>query len=103
MEEEIYYIGTNLKFAITITAEGFLMDDDNYVCTLCCGSKRVEVKKDDIVEGEKGQKYMLIDTKQFPSGTLRWVVTASVPDSDYVEGYRNEVEAKDLCILKHPW
>jgi hypothetical protein len=25
-----YFIGTDLKFAITLTADGFNMDDDNY-------------------------------------------------------------------------
>lgn len=103
MEEERYYIGTNLKYAITITADGFDMTDDDYTCTLCCGGKKVTVTKDDIVTGENDEHYLLVDTTQFPSGTLRWVVTASVPDGDYAKGYRNEVDATDLCIIKHPY
>ena len=103
MEEERYYIGTDLKFAITITADGFDMASDDYACELLCGFKKVTVKKDDIVTGVDGESYLLVDTTQFPSGTLRWVVTASVPDGDYAKGYRNEVDATDLCIIKHPY
>lgn len=101
--EEKYYVGTDLKFAIDITADGFDMGSDDYTCTLSCGSQRVVVSKSDITEDENGQHYLLIDTTQFPSGVLRWVVTASVPDGDFVKGYRNEVEAIDLCEIKHPW
>lgn len=102
-----YWIGTDLKFAISIKANGFDMDDNDYEITLCCGSKRVPVAKSDIVDGEDEQgeptHFLLIDTTQFPSGVLRIVVTAKVPDDDFETLVRREVWAKDLCIIKHPW
>lgn len=100
--EDRYYIGTELKFAFTITADGFDMDTDDYEITLSCGGKRLPVPKEDIVDGEDGH-YLLVDTSQFPSGTLRMVVTAQVPDDDFGDGMRAEVAALDLCIIQHPW
>ena len=37
-----YYIGTEIKFALTITSEGFSMDTDNWKATVRCGSNTIE-------------------------------------------------------------
>ena len=97
-----YWVGTDLKFAIEITADGFDMDDDDYSIVLRCGLKTMELTKSDIVEGGNGEHLLLVDTTQFPSGTLRMVVYAKVPDEDYDSNVRREVAVKDLCIIKHP-
>lgn len=97
---ESYWVGTDLKFAIEIKAEGFDMDDDDYEMMLRCGSKEVAVTKDDIVESDDGLKLLLIDTTQFTSGTIRLVVTARVPDDDFETGVRREVGVMDLCTIK---
>ena len=97
-----YYVGTDLKFAIDITAEGFDMFNDNYSIELVCGNKRVEVPKSSIVDGG-GNYYLLVDTTQFPPGTLRMIVYADVPDADFSTGVRREVEAVDLCIIRRTY
>lgn len=102
--DEKYWIGTDLKFAFTIKADGFSMEDDDYDLILCCGTKQVQLTKNDIVEGdEEGTYFLLIDTTQFPSGTVRIVARAKVPDDDFDSGVRREVAVKDLCVLRHPW
>lgn len=101
--EEKYWIGTDLKFAITITADGFSMDDDDYEITVGNGSKQVVVEKAKIVNGANGEHLLLLDTTQFPSGTIHIVVSAKVRDNDFDTGVRREVWAKDLCLIQHPW
>lgn len=98
-----FYIGTDLKFQFSITANGFNMDSDDYVITLHCGGKTVTVPKSDIVIGSNNTHFLLVDTTQFPSGMLRMAVTAQVPDGDFGDGMRAEVAAIDLCTIKHPW
>ena len=95
-----YYIGTDLKFAINITAEGFDMDTDDYEIILRCGGKRITVPKSEIVVGENNTHYLLVNTDEFTGGTLRMVVKAQVPDDDFDDGYRAEVAAIDLCVIK---
>lgn len=103
ISEVKYYIGTDLKFSFTVTADGFNMDEDDYEVVLICGGTKVTIEKDDVVTGTDTNHYLLVDTTLFPSGTLRAVVYAKVPDSDYVSEVRREVAAEDLVIIKHPW
>lgn len=94
-----YYVGTDLKFAITLTAEGFDMDDDSYHIVVVCGDKRVTVDKSDIVS-DGSDHFLLIDTSQFGPGIVRMIVYADVPDSAFSDGTRREVAAMDLCQIK---
>ena len=99
-----HYIGTDLKFAFTVAAEGFDMSSDEYEVKLVCGNKRVDVPKTDIVPGDdEGEYLLLVDSTKFPSGVLRMVVTATVTDSDFPDLKRQEVGALDLCVLKHAY
>ena len=94
-----YYVGTDLKFLLKIESPGFSQADDDYEVTLVCGDKRVVIPKSKIVEGSDGY-YMLVDTDELDSGLVRMIVTAKVIDNDFEKGYRREVEARDLCIIK---
>lgn len=95
-----YYVGNDLKFLISITAQGFSMDNDNYSIVLRCGNKEVEVSKDDIVTDNSGNHYLCIDSKPFGKGTLQMIVYADVPDDDFEDGTRREVEVLNLCKLE---
>lgn len=92
-----YYVGTDLKFLISIEASGFSMDEDHYSIVLRCGGKEVP---GDVVEGDNNEHYLIIDSSQFSSGTLKMIVYAEVPDEDFPDGARTEVAAIDLCELK---
>lgn len=103
MELDNYYIGTELKYRVDITAEGFSMNDDDFTITLICGQKKVEYQKGDLVQDDDENWYILIDTTQFKDGTLKMIVKAQVPDEDFSGGdsLRTEVAAVDLCKLKY--
>ena len=101
--EESYWLGTGLKFAINITADGFDMNEDDFEVAIGNGSKRIVLQKSDIKDGENGEHLLCFDSTQFPSGMLRLVVSAKVPDDDFDDGVRKEVFAMDFVNLKHPW
>lgn len=102
-ELETYYIGTDLKFKIEITASGFSMDDDDFSITLICGQEKVEYEKGDLFQDGNGDWYILIDTSQFKNGILKMVVTAEVPDEDFsgTDSLRTEMTMVNLCKLQY--
>lgn len=95
-----YYIGTDLKFLISIEAEGFSMDEDDYTIVLKCNGRQVTVGKDAIVEGSQGEHFLLVDSSQFGSGLLTMTVYADVPDEDFPDNSRTEVATMELCELR---
>lgn len=99
--EQAYYVGTDLKFKIDITAEGFNQSEDEYEIKVVCGNQSQTITQDDIVEDEDGH-YILIDTTQFGTGLIKLIVTAKVPDEDFDAGYRREVTVHELCYIRKP-
>lgn len=99
--EQAYYVGTDLKFKIDITAEGFNQSEDEYEIKVVCGNQSQTITQDDIVEDESGH-YILIDTTQFGTGLIKLIVTAKVPDEDFDVGYRREVTVHELCYIRKP-
>lgn len=99
---ERYYVGTELKFALTIVSEGFDMDTDPWTATVSCGRKSIVcARSDNAVIGTDGQWYILIDTSELGSGTYNMTVEIDVPDPDFQDGYRHEVlkMKQPLCII----
>lgn len=95
------YIGTELKYAITITSPGFDMGKDNFEVTLKRGSKSLHFTKDDLVVDEDGQYYVCFDSADLGTGMVAAVITAYVPDDDFPDGLRTEVYKMDLVIIKN--
>lgn len=95
------FIGTELKFLVDISSEGFDMNADPYEIVLSCSGRTKKITKDDIIYDEVEDKhYMLVDTADFCPGTLMAKVIAQVPDTDFPDGYRAEVYKTVLLILK---
>lgn len=94
-----YYIGTDLKFLFNIECSGFSMDEDEYEITLVCGKQRMVVPPSQIVvDGEN--HYLCLDSKMLGQGLVKLVVKAHVPDDDFPDGKRTEVDVIDLCLLR---
>jgi len=102
MDNGRYYIGTDLKFQITLTAEGFNQDENDYEITFICGSyqKTYSSANDDFVKGADGCHYLLIPTDNLSPGMMKMVITAYIPDPDFMEGVRKEVESITLGPIK---
>lgn len=100
MAAESFYIGTDLKFKIEITAEGFDMATDTFTVQLKSGSDTIDVPSENIVSDGEGGYYLLVSTSQLKGGLLQMIVTANVPDEDFSDGIRHEVERVNLCTIK---
>lgn len=96
-----YYIGTELKFALTITSSGFNMDSDPWIAVVTNGSNSIQYGrgKDNTVIDDNGQWYILVNTSELGSGQYYLIVEIDVPDDDFSDGYRHEVfkQERPLC------
>lgn len=54
MDSGKYFVGEDLKFKITLTADGFDQDTDDYQIEFVCGSYTHTYTQDDIVKGADG-------------------------------------------------
>lgn len=95
-----YYIGTDLKFKINISAEGFNMATDNFNIKIRSGNSLINVPNENIVPDGEGGYYLLINTSQLKVGLLQLIIIAEVPDNDFPTGIRHEVERINLCTIK---
>ena len=99
---EKYYVGTELKFALTITSAGFNMDEDSWAAHVICGRKSVTCSRNhDAVVDDQGQWYILVDSQYLGTGKYYLVVVIDVPDDDFEDGYRHEVlqQERPICIV----
>ena len=94
-----YYVGTELKFVLTIEAEGFDMNRDEFDVTIIGSDGKEYQCTEDDVKNVDGVWYLLLDTNNFANGLLRMVVSAYVPDSIFPDGTRKEVTIVNLCTI----
>lgn len=99
MAEDRYYLGSDLKFKIEITASGFDQATDDYTIDLYCGNKKIAYTRSDIVE-QGGEYYLLVNTSLLKPGTMKLVITAMVPDDTFASGVRREIEVVNIGTIK---
>lgn len=97
--EDKYYLGSDLKFKIDITASGFDQDTDEYTIDLYSGNQKISYTDKDIVTQDNNH-YLLVNTDQLRPGPIKLVITAFVPDEDFESGVRREVEVKTIGYIK---
>lgn len=96
-----YFVGTELKLALTIECEGFDMDTDPWTVKVTRGNNSIICDKtQNALEDEENQWYILVDTALLGSGTYNIVVDIDVPDNDFDDGFRHEVIKKELLKIK---
>ena len=101
--QERAWVGTGLKFAVTITAEGFDQEEDDWKVVFQCGRNTLELTKADMSISDDGEKLTFIanvDTSLLGAGTLSVTTYAYVPDTDWDSGYRVEVDKQDILDIK---
>ena len=97
MSTQSYYIGTDLKFNVNITASGFNQDTDPYTITVYCGNRKIVFTQDDVVV-DGANHYILVNTDLLKTGTMKFVVTAEVNDDDF--DHRREVDVQTVGVIK---
>lgn len=111
MIDDSAFSGTERKFLVEITSPGFNMETDEFEVALTRGTiQRVFHKSDMVVENytvvedghdvEKQNFYLCFDTQDFGPGIITATVVAHVPDSDFNDGIRDEVDEFDLLNVK---
>ena len=94
------YVGTELKFAFTIAASGFDMEEDNFQIQLKGAKKSLLIPKEDCFTDDNDQWYFTFDSSKLGTGMVNAIFTAFVPDDDFEDGYRTEVTKIDLIYIK---
>lgn len=96
--EDRAWDGEDLKFKITLEANGFSMENDNYRLMLKRGSKKLEVEDYEIVKD--GEDYFLClkadRLQQIGIGEVFLVAYADVPDAHFQDGIRTEIDRQKL-------
>lgn len=101
MNEGRYYVGEKLKFRITLTAEGFNQEDGRYDIDFYCGDNPVKhFNQDSMKKGLDGNHYLLIETEGMTPGVMRMVITVYIPDEDFDDNVRTEIESLSLGPLR---
>lgn len=108
-QDKVFY-GTECKYLLEITADGFDMHRDDFTVDLKRGQKTKHYDKEDLVvetytdivdniSTDKYRYYVCFDTKEFGTGVITAIVTAKVPDADFEDGIRDIVWKFELTAV----
>lgn len=93
------YQGTELKFTLDIQSEGFSMADDDFKVVIKNTKKSVTISKAEMILDENENYLFTVDTGFMGTGEY-WITTiAYVPDGDFDDGLRTEVQKQLLCVV----
>ena len=89
-----WYSGSDMKFLVTITAQNFSMDDNDWSITVCIDNKPIKTyDKADCIRDDNAKWYVCIsreDIKKY--GVLSLVADAAIPDTDFADSVRHDVD-----------
>lgn len=95
-QTKIAYKGTDLKFILNIEIEGFSMEDDDFKVRLYSHRKSLEIPKKQMKQDEQGRFLFGFHTEDLGVGDIMMETIAYVPDTDFEDGIRKEVDRKIL-------
>lgn len=85
-------IGTELKLNLNIDPVGaFTMDSYDWEAEVFCCGEALHIDKSEAIRVDDSNYMLLIDTNKTGAGTLKCKVTARIPDSDFPDMCRTEV------------
>lgn len=97
---EAIIVGTEVKFAVSLEAQGFSMDDNDFTLYIMKGRNIVkEYQKAEMVV-ENDTYLLCVDTNEIGIGTFDLAVNAQVPDAHFPDGYRTEIERVPLMNVR---
>lgn len=93
-------LGTELKYAIELTSQGFSMEHDDFTVYIMKGRNIVkEYAKSDLVV-EDGTWLLCVDTTEIGLGSFDIAAKAEVPDDHFADGFRTEIERVQAFNVK---
>lgn len=92
--------GEMAKYQVIIEHEDFSMTENDFRLILTWGMRgdSLTISKADMLENDNGQFYFTFATKDMV-GKIQVECQYDVPDDDYEDGYRTEVERQPLCFV----
>ena len=92
--------GEEVKYKITITHPNFIMNEDNFRVKLPWGmlNKQMVITKSQMISNENDDWYFMFPTDDM-IGRVKAECSFDVPDSDYADGFRTEVDRQYLCFV----
>ena len=98
--EDEAFLGTEKKYVIDIKSQGFDMDTDDFEVVLKRGGNTLTFHKSDLLKDEEDNWYIAFNTAALGAGTVSITVTAHVPDTDFPDGLRDEVDKFNFLRIK---
>ena len=90
--EDEAVLGTEKKYLIKIESTGFDMEEDDFDVEIRRGDRTLRISKSEMVKDYEGNFYLTFNTSDLGVGWATIVVTAHVPDADFLGGIRDEVD-----------
>jgi len=90
--EDEAVLGTEKKYILKIESTGFDMEEDDFDVEIRRGPQYLRILKSDMIKDFEGNFYFTFNTADLGVGYATIVVTAHVPDSDFLDGIRDEVD-----------
>ena len=84
--EDEAVLGTEKKYVLDIKSTGFDMEDDDFEVEIRCGLNTLRIGKSEMIKDFEG------NTADLGVGLAKIIVTAHVPDGDFLDGIRDEVD-----------
>lgn len=107
IQKDHSFKGSERKFMLEIDAPGFSMHDDDFTVILKQNTTEKVFPKGDIIEEsymdqgvERYRYYLCFDTSIFGRGPVDCIVYAYVPDSDFPDGFRTEIDKFAITIVE---
>lgn len=108
-----FYKGSEIKFKVELTAEGFSMDDNDFDIEVASPRGSVKGSKTGTATTNQGSValalnkegddwFAVADTNDLTKGELRVIATAHIPDTSASDGVRNEIDVQVLGTLLTP-
>lgn len=94
------YLGTEIKLNVHVEPiEDYTMDDYDFKVQLYCSSSRVEnFNKSDTVRVDDSNYICCLDTSKIGTGRLKCKIVAELPDGDFGDQKRTEINVIDTGI-----
>ncbi len=101
-QERPVYTGQGVKFALEISSPGFSMGDDDFDVTLrnMTTFKELKIAKTDMMVQQDGTFLFAFNTGELGKGKILITTRAYVPDTDFSDGIRVEIDKKVLCKVE---
>lgn len=94
------YIGTDLKFLVEPTADGFNKVRDEWEVTISRGQNERTFSKSELAKDEQDNFYVCFSTDYFGVGQYYITVTTHTPDEDFEDGFRDDIQQYPLCKIE---